>query len=231
MKSVGKRINFDIIYTKYKNRGKGNVRLTQSNLFLTQPIDATKSAYTFKVLENDSIGLQPNEIRLNLNDEFIITAMQISLVGTQSQTLDGKTVATTQILTYAPIELDGQAIKVKGLYAGKFKIAVNNIVYMEKWAVRKHEFIPQTQIASFIGGVPVATQPNIDYSQDGIIAIEPMLTLSGAKKNELLIELPEAIAPTTLSFIDQKGNEILWNVDRIGITLFGLNGQNAALFQ
>ena len=76
------RLNYSVIFNRYKKLGKGNVRLTQSALFLTKPIQSTQSAYTFDVLETQTGTLQPDEIRLNLNDEFIIASMGLYLVGT-----------------------------------------------------------------------------------------------------------------------------------------------------
>ena len=64
------RVNFSLIKQNYNKIGKSNVRLTQSSLFITKDIDATKSSYDFDVLENQTQTLQPDEIRLNINDEF-----------------------------------------------------------------------------------------------------------------------------------------------------------------
>lgn len=230
---MAKRVNFSLIKSKYNQIGKSNVRLTQSSLFLTKDIDPTKSNYDFDVLENQTQTLQGDEIRLNINDEFVVTHLGIYLYGTwDAKTAEGAKIGTgTQLLTYAPLELDGNAIVSKNLYAGQLKIAVNNIVYLEKWDTRKHEKVTRTQFASQLAGTTVATVASNDFSEDAMIPFEPMLTLSGAKKNDISIRLPQSINPSACTMLDQKGNTITVNITKIGVRMFGLNAQNGAKFQ
>jgi hypothetical protein len=227
------RVNFSLIKANYNKIGKGNVRLTQSSLFITKDIDPTKSNYDFDVLENQTQTLQPDEIRLNINDEFIVTDLGVYLYGTWSaKTAEGAKIGTgTQLLTYAPLELDGNAILSKNLYAGQLKIAVNNIVYLEKWDTRKHELVTRTQFASQLAGTTVATQASNDFSNDGMMPFSPLLTLSGAKKNDISIRLPQSISGSTITWLDQKGNTISMEITKIALRMYGLNAQNGAKFQ
>jgi hypothetical protein len=238
---MAKRINFSLIKSKYDKIGKSNVRLTQSSLFITKDIDPTKSNYDFDVLENQTQTLQPDEIRLNINDEFIVTHLGVYLYGTWE--VGGVTpvpplpapvipfATGNQLLTYAPLELDGRAISVKNLYSGQLKIAVNNIVYLEKWDTRKHEKVTRTQFATNLLGAQDATMPSNSFEDDAMIAFEPMLTLSGAKKNDISIRLPQSIAPAQVSFLDQQGNAVVCNITKIALRMYGLNAQNGAKFQ
>lgn len=228
-----KRINFAIIKSKYNAIGKGNVRLTQSSLFLTKPIDPTKSTYDFDVLENQTQTLQPDEIRLNINDEFTITSLGLYLYGRWTAVdADGAKVGSgLQLMTYAPLELNAANLNLKGYYAGQLKIAVNNIVYMEKWDNRKHEYIPRTEFAGQLAGTNAATIASNDFSKNAMFNLEPMIVLSGAKKNDISIRLPEAIVGTTSSFKDAAGNTITIVIDRVALRLYGLNAQNGAKFQ
>ena len=230
------RINYATIMAKYRRIGKGNVRLTQSSLFLTKPINATQTTYTFDVLETQTATLQADEVRLNLNDEFLITTMGFYLVA--EKYLDGNTpTGVKRLLTYAPFQLDGtEAAKVQNLYAGAFKIAINNIIYLEKWDTRKHEFVPRTQdqnaYASGSGTQAVNSLINSnEFSKNGMFPVEPMIGLSGAKKNDLTLQLPTAIAPATFSFTDDSTKTDIWIVNRVGILCRGLNAQNGASFQ
>lgn len=227
------RVNFSLIKGKYNNIGKSNVRLTQSSLFITKDIDPTKSNYEFDVLENQTQTLQPDEIRLNINDEFIVTHLGVYLYGTwtASDAEGVKLGQGTQLLTYAPIELNGNAIVTKNLYAGQLKIAVNNIVYLEKWDTRKCELVTRTQFATELAGTAQSTMPSNDFSQDALIPFEPMLTLSGAKKNDISIRLPQSISPSTVTWKDQSGNTISMQISKIGVRMLGLNAQNGAKFQ
>lgn len=235
-KQTASRANYARIKTKYNRIGKNSIRLTQSSLFLTKDIDPTKSTYDFDVLENQTQTLQADEIRLNINDEFIITHMGLYLYGTwQLGTGANK---GRQLLTYAPYELDSAALLVKDIYAGQLKIAVNNIVYMEKWDTRKHEVVPVTQFASLQAIIPAnsnsgfpATMPNNDFEHAAMIKLEPMLTLSGAKKNDITLRLPNAITGGKFNWTNNKGEIISVEVSRIAVRLYGLNAQNGAKFQ
>lgn len=227
------RVNFSLIKSNYNKIGKANVRLTQSSLFITKDIDPTKSNYDFDVLENQTQTLQPDEIRLNINDEFIVTDLGVYLYGRwTSKTSEGAKIgAGNQLLSYAPVELDGTALLSKDLYSGQLKIAVNNIVYLEKWDTRKHELVTRTQFASQLAGTTVATIPSNDFSSDGMVPFSPLLTLSGAKKNDISIRLPQSISGSTVTWLDQKGNTITVEITKIALRMYGLNAQNGAKFQ
>ena len=73
--------------------------------------------------------------------------------------------------------------------------------------------------------------PSTDFSENGMNATEPMLTLSGAKKNNLTLTLPTAITPASIDFTDNGGKSLTVNVDRVVCIARGLNAQNGASFQ
>lgn len=233
------RINYATILAKYKRVNKANVRLTQSTLFLTKPISATATTYNFDVLETQTSTLQADEIRLNLNDEFIITTMGMYLIAEQ-QTGDGAGATLTgvkRLFTYAPMQLDGvTAAKLQNFYAGALQISVNNIVYLDKWDTRKHEFVPRTQDSNFQAAAAAfqATQGLInanEFSKNAMFPVEPLLTLSGAKKNNITLQLPTALTSGTFTLVDDKGATNTWVINRVGLLVRGLNAQNGASFQ
>ena len=225
------RMNFVKIRDQYAQRGVKGVRLTQSSLFLTQLIDPTKTSYTFDILESQNASLLPDEIRLNINDEFIATHMGIYLYGDISSNVQAPKDLSPQLITYAPTEMNLAVVSLKNLYSGQLKVAVNNIVYLEKWDTRKHEVVPRTQMASFIAGVPVATTPSLDYEHDAMSSLEPMLTFSGAKKNDITLNMPKAMTGANVIWVNQSGESVKWNLNRIALRFFGLNAQNASKFQ
>ena len=236
--AVGKRANFDLIQAKYKANGKGNVRLTQSSLFLTKDIDPTKTVYDFDVLENQTQTLQPDEIRLNINDEHIISSFGVYLYGTYSKVVEGVSVELgKQLFTYVPYELGyktkdtGVPIRLKNLYAGTMKIAVNNIVYLEKWDTRRSEKITRTQFTNHDAGISDSTSPSNDFSMDGMVKFEPLIVLSGAKKNDVTIRVPQAIQGGVFEWTNDLDETILVTINKIAIRTYGLLAQNAAAFQ
>ena len=230
------RINYANIMAKYRAVNKGNVRLTQSTLFLTKPINATQTNYSFDVLETQTATLQADEIRLNLNDEFIITTMGFYLVA--EKYLDGTTpTGVKRLLTYAPFQLDGtEAAKVENFYAGAFQIAVNNIVYLDKFDTRKSEYVPRTQDQNaYAAGTSSSAVNGLlnsnEFSKNGMFPVEPLLTLSGAKKNALTLQLPTSISPATFTVTDDAAKSNIWIVNRVSVLMRGLNAQNGASFQ
>lgn len=225
-----KRANFTLIRKKYEAIGKGNVRLTPSSIYLTQAISNTKSAYTFDVLENQTGTLQPNEIRLNQNDEFIVSHIGVMLEGTF-----GALPTSPKIrFSYAPIELSSQAGAVLDFYNGFLRIGVNNIIFLDKWDTKKCEKNTRTQFQNQALGLAIpSAHPSNDWSTDTMIALSSLLTLSGAKKNEVTIQLPTAITPVTgvMTYTDSTGLATVINIDRVGIRFYGLLAQNGAKFQ
>lgn len=227
--ATDKRANFSLVRKKYEAIGKGNVRLTPSTMYLTQLISATKSAYTFDVLENQTGTLQANEIRLNQNDEFVVSHIGVVLEGTY-----GLLATSPKIrFSYAPIELSVNAGTVLDLYNGFLKIGVNNIIYLDKWDTKKCEKNTFTQFTNQTAGTSASAHPSNDWSSDTMIPLSSLLTLSGAKKNEITIQLPTAISPVTvaLTYSDTNGTPTGLQINRVAIRFFGLLAQNGAKFQ
>jgi hypothetical protein len=225
------RQNFSIVKKAYTKLGKGNIRLTQSNLMLIRPINPNSTTYNFPVVENEVVGLLPEEIRLNINDEFIMTHLGVYLRGTLNNG-EGGLIAPI-MHTYAPIQQNRDFAKSEGLYDGYMKLSVNNITYIDKYGLRKHENRPvspqwNNQIAVGLNG---STEAAAKFSDDGVYEISPMVTFSGAKKNELQIILPKAIQTSSSAFTDNSGNALTLTIDSIAINVFGYLGQNGAKFQ
>jgi hypothetical protein len=229
-----KRVNYGVINAKYRQIGKGNVRLTQSSLFLRKPINPTVTSYQFDVLETQTATLQNDEIRLNINDEFIVTQMGLYLTGDVSISREGVVTVLKglNLFTHALQNLDFvKGAELIPFYDGALKIAVNNIVYMEKWDTRKHYIAPRTQyVNASTTNVLGATIASNDFGKDGMYSVEPMITLSGAKKNDLTLTLPQALNQSTFTFVDDA-QTVSINVTGIALMLRGLNAQNAASFQ
>jgi hypothetical protein len=224
------RLNYANIISKYKNIGKGAVRLTQSSLYLSKPIVSTQTTYNFDILETQTATQQADEIKLNLNDEFICTTLGLYLEG-DLQSGAGNT-GIKRLFTYAPVELNGASYSaVENFYNGTFQISVNNIVFLDKWDTRKHEYIPQTQFQNFVAGTSSATTSMQQMSKAGMFPVEPTITLSGAKKNQLTLQLPTSISPVTVSFTDDAGASVSYRINRVSLLMRGLNAQNGATFQ
>lgn len=224
------RNSYKVIYAKYKKLGKKNVRLTQSSLLLVQPISASTDTYTFPVLETDTaIAPQPEEIRLNQNDEFIAYDLGYYVMASMER---NDVDAGRFFLTYAPMELHGSFAFIQGAWLGKIEILVNKISRLENWDVKKHNIIPRTQFQNSIVAIPTATQPSIRYDEDGMFPMQPMLTLSGAKKNTISLDLVAAISATaTGDWSLPDTTAITFQANKLALLFRGMLAQNAAKFQ
>ena len=237
MKNI--RYSFDLIAKKYAKRGKGAVRLTQSSLLLAQAIDAKKSDYTFPVLTTDNaVPPLPWEVRLNINDEFVSYDLGYYLVAekTVAKGADPVVIPPTFaghfFFSYAPDELNASFALLEDGWLGVLNISVNNINRLTNWDLKKHNFIPRTQFQNSSAGIPSATQPNLDYSDDGTFPMQPMLTLSGAKKNLIAISLVAAIPSTSAgTWTLPDTGTVLYEMKYFSLIFRGMLAQNAAKFQ
>lgn len=232
------RASYQLIIAKYAKRGKGNVRLTQSSLNLWQAITPNTKTYNFPILQSDNQSpIQPEEIRLNLNDEFISYEVQL-LINFKQRDFDlppGSN-ETNIYLTYAPMELNGAFRLLNALYDGNMKIAVNNITRYENWDLLKHMAIPRTQFKSSSAGLPAPTIPNIVFNQDGAVKMQPMITFTGAKKNEVTINLVQSLPAGLSGTWSQNvavpgGAQYAIDSKNLVLVFRGMLGQNAAVFQ
>lgn len=223
------RNDFSRMKKAYTAIKKGNVRLTQSDLILIRAIDPNTTNYRFPVLENEAAIVFPEEQRLNINDEFVITQMGIFFGVNYAEDQQDKT-AINQLATYAPIEQDPEFIPLKNFYSGFVKLDVNNVTFIDKWNLRKHEYTPRTQFSNFITPQP-ATQPQCELKNDGVFQTTPNIVLSGAKRNDLQIFLPRSITGASSTWTLNNGVRINLAYNWIVVVLRGMIAMNAAKFQ
>jgi hypothetical protein len=234
-RTVAKRYE-QIRLKKQKKTGQsvGKVRLTQSSLLLLQPILATTDKYRFPVLDNDTQSpILPEEIRLNSNDEFVSYDIGYYIV---ADTVQDSTPAISGGMTfwsYAPMELTSAfAVYVKAWMAS-LEILVNKISRMDKWDMKKHNVTPRTQFKSSSVALPGATQPSQDFTTDGTVPEQPMIVLSGSRKNDLLLTLRGGAIPTGIVGVwtPPTTNTITFTVNKLALIFRGMLAQNASIFQ
>lgn len=224
------RASYQLIIAKYKKRGKGNVRLTQSSLILFQPIVTNTKTYTFAVLQSDNQqAAAPEEVRLNLNDEFISYEVQYLLNASSRNAAGVKD--SNLYLTYAPIEMAATLAPLSGAWDAKMTIDVNGVKRLENWDMLKHKCTPRTQFQDFSVGIPGATSPSICLNNDGCVTMQPMITFTGAKKNEITLSMVTNLtAGLSGDFITKVGT-LQYHFDNLVLIFRGMLGQNAAVFQ
>lgn len=225
------RASFDTVYKKYKKIGKGKVRLTQSSLILIQDISPTKDSYLFKILESDNRPVpKPEEIRLDINDEFI--SYRVGYYLSADVTDVEAVLVAKKWFTYAPVEIDADMWGLEDGWFGNLSIDVNKINRVTNWDLRQHLYVPRTQVEVSAVAKPVATQPNQELKEDGMITMQPMVTFSGAKKNLITIDLVRAI-PNTAAFTFTAPDAVdrVVTFKELVLVFRGMLGQNASKFQ
>jgi hypothetical protein len=211
--------------------GKSNVRLTQSSIYLTKPINPNVTTYSFDVLETQTATLQNDELRVNINDEFYLTTLGLYLVATAVTGDEPGAIQTSEVLlTYAPIENSASLVSVEDFYRGSLQLSVNNVVYLDKWDTAKHKFVPRTQFGNFATPTQ-ATLPSIEYSKNAMFPIEPILQISGAKKNTIQVVLPNAINSATFDLRSDDASVTTYTITKVALLGRGLNAQNGSVFQ
>ncbi len=231
MSGILQRADFSNIKKKYGARGKKNVRLTESSLVLIQPIEANKTNYIFPVLDNQGTP-DPEEKRLNINDEFIITKCGVYLLATVFDETAPVPNSAQYWLSCVPLEMGAVNIVLQPLYnGGTMSIDVNTINYISDWDIKKHEYRGVTQFQNSSVGQPFATLPSVKFDESGMVGMTPMVTLSGAKKNDIVITVAKSLSLPP-SFALQTVNGVLtFNINKIAIVYRGFLAQNASNFQ
>ena len=97
--------------------------------------------------------------------------------------------------------------------------------------MKKHNCVTRTQWGQDLA-TENAFQPSNDFEQDGALVMQPMLTLSGAKKNDVVITLNAAVAPTAAgAWLTQDGTTLTITATKLALYFRGMLAQNAAKFQ
>jgi hypothetical protein len=167
----------------------GHAKLTQGSLRFSQPMAAGITQYQFPILVNETqLGIFNNEIRLNLQDAFVVSELGIFI------SVPGSNVDTTYKLNTYPNQVlfGANAANMNSLYNGFLSLTINNDVVIPKWDIYRHLFQAQTQQTAALG----AGSPNDQQSgkEDSFYPVEPNVVLIGSKNNVLQINMPAGFA-------------------------------------
>ena len=215
-------------------------RLSQSSLLLILPIVAGQNSYNYSILTTDSTpgvagGKLPEEIRLNVNDEFFILEMSQMLYGTIA--VDGGATAH-RMFTHAPSQYDSKFTAIEDFWLGSLEIDVDKVTYLTNWDNYRHLVVPRTQDILDPASGQGLTQGNKDLKHDTFHNMEPYIKLSGSRKNQITTTLPYPIAPVgspaTVAFPTNDAvaptPEVI-NIGFMALLCRGFLAQNASAFQ
>ena len=189
MGSIQTQMLFKKLRQQYRDIGASNVMLTQSNLVLVQPIQAGRTQYTFEILNNEGNPLS-YEIRLAQTDAFHMTAAQL-LIGLGGAPDDSQAKFISYPNDMEIVAAGSLSADYRNVYNGEFDISIDNVKVIQSISSSFAEYTPQTQ------GLVAGAGNNVDQirqASDSTFYFSPTINLSGAKKNQLTLTLPNAIA-------------------------------------
>ena len=190
MGSIATQMLFKKLREQYREIGKPDVMLTQSNLVLVQDLVATSSRFQFDILNNEGTP-KSWEIRLSQNDSFHLQGLQFFLTTAGATTDDSE----VDLMTYPNQVTLGVAPPVdwRNLWRGEFNITINNVTVVQSLSSIQFESVPQTQ------GVVAGAGNAVDQkrmSSDTMFNFAPTINISGSRKNSLELTIPQ---PVTLA--------------------------------
>lgn len=208
--SVGQRLNFLNASAAIKRAGlnPGRAVLSPSYLRLETLINASSSPTNLRfdvlVNENTQQFTFPTQQKLNLQDAFVCSSIGLYL-GCPASNTD----STFRLLTYPSVgNISGtaanftaaQAAAAQVIYNGFMSLTINQRTILPYWDLARHLDIPRTQASAVSATAVAPTAPihlnddALDLGNDGQYPCEPNIIFSGAKKHELTITLPSAVA-------------------------------------
>lgn len=172
--------------------------LTPSYLRSEVLLSTSSASYHVPVLINDNTNGTPTvrEERLSLQDLFIVSAIQITLVSGASTSANAISYTYPNRTAFST----GSA-QLYSLYNGYLNIQVNNQNVLPKWPVLQHLDIPETQQNTNFNSA-TATSPaqfsldQVSFDTFALQVCEPNIVLNGASNIQASIILPGA--PSTL---------------------------------
>jgi hypothetical protein len=192
MNSVSERLVYNNAKRSLRNANIAlkDGRPAQSFLRLEQALSISKANYEFPIT-NQNNGVTPflTEKRLNLQDSFALSALQVTVAKPS-----GTTDVTFKKYTYLNPFVFTNADAMGVIYNGSLSLMVDNTTYLPDWDIERHLYVPETQQTAPAGSGSPLDQYN--GSETGYFPAEPNVTLIGSKNMRLQILLPSA--PTAI---------------------------------
>lgn len=188
--TLGSRLAFENAVKSINSAGKSTERavLSQSYLRLEVALAQGVTNYRFDVLVNENSNGSanfPTVNKLNLQDCFYISQLAFFLYAPASVS-DTK----APLLTYPNTTVFGAgASEYYTIYNGYMSLTVNQRVVIPYWNLNRHMVINQTQQTATL-------RDQVNLGQDGFFPVEPNITISGDRKNDLTVTLPAGLGAT-----------------------------------
>lgn len=154
--------------------------LTQASMRLELALVANQTLYSFRVLDQGTANTFNTEVRLNLQDAFVISAIKVC-TGAPTGTTDNTFLPDS----YGnPIKYGANATPLQAFWnAAYLNISVNNNIILPAWDLYRHYNAPETQQTAALGAGSPMDQDRGSF--DGWYPMEPNVTLIGSKNSIL----------------------------------------------
>ncbi len=166
--------------------------LTESYLRTEMPLSTSKTSYNFGVLNtqitNGQSGLYETEQRITLQD--VLFVYNVGFYVTMNRTSGGNVSYQNQLMTFpnpqfylsSGINLD----LMTGLWNnGQIELTINGQVVTPGWDLRKHMYIPQTQIDTNTPSTNGAFFNQVRQRDEGMQTVEPNWIFNGGNNIQL----------------------------------------------
>jgi len=160
--------------------------LSQSYLRFEQLLTDTTQLIKFPVLVNQTssgAAIRNTEVRLNLQDAFIVSDIQFYLAAAGSLT------AVNFVLDTYPnsVTYPTGAANLEVIYNAYLNIGVNNRTIVPRMSMQKFRQVPQTQLTADV------ISPIDQYDGTQSVIVEPNIVFNGQKQTDVSVVLPGAI--------------------------------------
>jgi hypothetical protein len=171
-----------------------NAVLSQSYLRLEQPLLITQNSFVFPMLVNETGNSNPvrsTEIRLNQQDSFFASSVQIFLALAASSTDTAFRLQTfPDVNVFATGAAGGEVTApLNTFYNGFFAVTINKSTIVPNRALMDFLQVPQTQRVVVTAA---AASNQFDPAQCAIF--EPNINFVGTKSNRFVLTLPSNIS-------------------------------------
>jgi hypothetical protein len=194
--SLSQRQAFTTIKQAYKNAGRNPVT-TPSTLRLIQSVSASKTNYSFPVLEGDSTNTLAENRFLNRADAFTATSVGL-FIGGLTDAGAATSAGSYQLFGYQSEALTAAGVtNANALFTNSYlNISVNNVAYLQNFDVYRTYSTPIVQTGNIFATGGDTTGQNSNTGNDGFTSLTPSLQFSGTAKIDISISLPTSLAVT-----------------------------------
>lgn len=240
MKVQAKATVIDRIIAEYQQVAAANNNqdwiVTSSTLILLKTIPtAGTTQVQFGVLTSDQ-PILPTEVRLNINDEFVIVETSLQLYGIVGTTTGPAGTTSNRYWTYAPYQMGNTFVKLLPFYdTGLFNLLINSTQIIKNMDTNQFQYTPRNNdnVASAATTIVPAQLGNGSWGDDAFIEMSPTITLSGAKTNVPTITFQGGTVTPVVNFtyVTSNDDDVFFTINTAAWINRGVLAQNAAQFQ